>query len=104
MLPHVIRFNAADAATASAYEETLLATGMRSHANATSRASELLAQAVEQLVRQSGLATSLSACGVPPDAPKKLAAEAAGQWTARFNPRPVSAVDFERIYSVAMGE
>ena len=28
-----------------------------------------------------------------------LAAEAAQQWTAGFNPRPVSAADFEQLYT-----
>jgi alcohol dehydrogenase len=30
-----------------------------------------------------------------------LAREAAEQWTAKFNPRPVSAADFEQLYTTA---
>ena len=32
-----------------------------------------------------------------------LAAEAAKQWTAGFNPRPVSAADFLALYEAAFG-
>ena len=32
----------------------------------------------------------------------KLAEEAAGQWTAQFNPRPITASDFEAIYAAAL--
>ena len=31
-----------------------------------------------------------------------LADEAARQWTAQFNPRPVTASDFERLYTAAL--
>jgi alcohol dehydrogenase len=102
MLPHVIRFNAGDPAAASAYEEALLVTGIVVEAKTALPAAEVLARSVEQLLRQAGLASSLRELGVPAGAPTKLAAEAASQWTARFNPRPVAAPDFEQIYLAAM--
>jgi alcohol dehydrogenase len=36
------------------------------------------------------------------DAVPELAAEAAAQWTAQFNPRPVAAPDFEQLYRAAL--
>ena len=33
----------------------------------------------------------------------ELAAEAAAQWTAQFNPRPIGAADFEQLYRGALG-
>ena len=33
----------------------------------------------------------------------KLAAEAAQQWTARFNPRKIDAKDFEELYAEVLG-
>jgi len=40
----------------------------------------------------------LNALGVPSNEIPRLAEEAAGQWTARFNPRPVTAADFVELY------
>jgi alcohol dehydrogenase len=45
---------------------------------------------------------SLSALNITRDEVAKLAAEAAGQWTAQFNPRPITASDFETIYAAAL--
>jgi len=44
-----------------------------------------------------------SACGVRRDDLARLAEEAAGQWTAGFNPRPVAKEDFVRLYEAAFG-
>ena len=46
---------------------------------------------------------SLTALGVKPDDIPGLAAEAAAQWTAQFNPRPVTAGDFVTLYTSALG-
>ena len=45
----------------------------------------------------------LAKLGILPGALPKLAAEAAQQWTATFNPRPIVAEDFERLYADALG-
>jgi alcohol dehydrogenase len=44
---------------------------------------------------------SLAECGVTAGAVPVLAPEAAEQWTARFNPREVSAPDFVALYRAA---
>jgi len=59
---------------------------------------------VERLQRifgLTGLPTSLSASGVKREALPGLAEEAAKQWTAGFNPRPVAKEDFARLYAAA---
>ena len=41
---------------------------------------------------------TLTAAGVDPAKIPLLAEEASRQWTATFNPRPITAPDFERLY------
>jgi alcohol dehydrogenase len=89
MLPSVMRFNAANAAAAALYAE--LEPG---------RAAGLEAK-LDGLLNLAGLPRSLADCGVPPSAIPRLAAEAAKQWTARFNPRTVTEDDFTRLYEAA---
>ncbi len=86
MLPHVIRFNT------------------RSGDNPYSAIAddgEVLAKRIAAMLRAAGLPTSLSQCGVPEDQLSALAAEAARQWTARFNPREVTATELHAIYRSA---
>jgi alcohol dehydrogenase len=43
----------------------------------------------------------LAACRVEPDSVPRLAEEAARQWTAQFNPRPVDTDRFIALYEAA---
>jgi alcohol dehydrogenase len=95
MLPHVIRFNAAEPSAHEGYRELAAAAGLADTPTA-------LATRLEALLRTAGLPTSPAECGVTPDAIPQLAAEAATQWTAQFNPRAVAAPDFEALYHTAM--
>lgn len=98
MLPHVVRFNGQ--ACDSAYAE-LLAAAEIAAGSAGERPAERLAAWLIDLLAAAGLARSLGGLAVPtPDVPA-LAAAAAGQWTAGFNPRPVSGGDLARIYEAA---
>ncbi len=103
MLPHVVRFNARDAATARAYEEIAQGTGVLPAANGGQSIADQFAKRLEYFLTLSGLSPSLKSGGVTESAIPRLAAEAAAQWTAKFNPRMVSAADFEEIYSAALG-
>ncbi|HUD45969.1 MAG TPA: iron-containing alcohol dehydrogenase [Candidatus Baltobacteraceae bacterium] len=85
MLPAVIRFNAADAETSRVYDE--LAPG--------------LAERVDELLNLAGIPRSLADCGVRPSAIPQLAAEAAKQWTAGFNPRQAGEEDFAKLFEAA---
>jgi alcohol dehydrogenase len=89
MLPSVIRFNAADPETARLYDEL-----------GESKAAGLAAR-VEWLLNLAGMPRSLADCSVTPSSIPLLAAEAARQWTAGFNPRPVGEKDFVQLFEAA---
>jgi alcohol dehydrogenase class IV len=60
-----------------------------------------LAAWLAALLAAARLKLSLAAAGIAtPDVPA-LAAAAATQWTAGFNPRPVAAADFADLYEAA---
>jgi alcohol dehydrogenase len=93
MLPHVIRFN--NAACAMEYAEA---------ANGdfeASSAGEALADHVAYLLQRASLPSSLQECGVDRSAIGRLAKDAAKQWTANFNPRPVGEQEFIQLYEAA---
>ncbi len=46
---------------------------------------------------------TLGELGIPAEALESLAAGAAEQWTAGFNPRPVAVADLLAIYRAALG-
>jgi len=94
LLPHVIRFNAQ--VVGDLYADLAHESGL--HNGDQNAAGEALAQGVVELLRRSGLPTSLSACGVNQGILPLLADEAAEQWTAKFNPRPVSERELLSLY------
>jgi alcohol dehydrogenase len=85
MLPSVMRFNAVE--VGGLYEEF--------------GGVESLATTVQGMLTQAGLPTRLSEHGAPREDLPQLAAEAAAQWTAQFNPRAVDAAALEEIYRCA---
>lgn len=90
MLPSVIRFNAADAAAHAAYQALGLPV-------------EVLVERVELLLRLAGAPKSLRGFGVTDADVAGLAALAKKQWTAGFNPRPISEADFAALYTAVLG-
>ena len=64
---------------------------------------EALAQELEEVLRLTGLAAPLGKFGATREAIPTLALEASQQWTAQFNPRPITPGDFEKIYGGLMG-
>ena len=89
MLPWVVRFNAENSETARLYEAL--------HGGGTGR----LFSRLDWLLNLAGMPRSLGECPVNPAAIPGLAAEAAKQWTAAFNPRPLAEADFARLYQAA---
>jgi len=83
MLPHVVRFNASVAG--DLYAEL----------------SGDLEPRLRVLRRVAGLPERLADCGVPRGELGHLAVEAAEQWTAGFNPRPVTQADLLGLYEAA---
>jgi alcohol dehydrogenase len=94
MLPHVIRFNAQS--MESQYGQLASATNAISGDD-----SEALATFITEITQHSGLATRLKPQGVNADQLPMLAADAAQQWTAQFNPRTVEAGDLLTLYQQA---
>jgi len=95
MLPHVVRFNAPE--VGSLYADLIASTG---HANGEP-AGEALARRITELTRAAGLPTRLRDVEVSQSILHLLAEEANQQWTARFNPRPVTELDILGIYEAA---
>lgn len=87
MLPHVIRFNATLAESAVEYRE--LHDGD-------------LAKRISFLLAEAGMPLKLRDFGVTEQSIPTLAAEAAQQWTAKFNPREITEADFARLYEAAL--
>ncbi len=95
LLPHVIRFNAA--AVEHLYAQ-LIFTQSRSNGEP---ASAILARRVAELVSLCGLPTRLRDCGVSASILHLLAEESSQQWTAQFNPRPVTEAELLSVYEMA---
>lgn len=95
LLPHVVRFNApaAEGLYADLVTQSSPLNGVP--------ASEVLARRLEELVATSGQPTRLRDCGVSETILSLLAVEANEQWTARFNPRPVTEEDLYAVYKAA---
>lgn len=102
MLPHVVRFNAHDATTAEAYRELAVFAGLARPDEGTAVAVEKLVARLEEILARASMAASLADCGVTEESVPALAAEAASQWTANFNPRTIVASDFEMLYRNAL--
>jgi alcohol dehydrogenase len=102
MLPHVVRFNAQDAVTAARYAEIAYAAHLANPSEPIQFAVGRLADCLQQLLREARLPVSLQQCGVQEPDLARLAAEATTQWTAQFNPRPVTAADFQALFGAAL--
>ncbi len=103
MLPHVVNYNAQDPATHQQYLELARAAGLDGvseliHALRENLTLAQLPANPGDIPGQSGkpLGETLASDAIP-----ALAASAATQWTGTFNPRPVTAGDFEALYRLA---
>jgi len=101
MLPHVVRFNAEDAGICAVYADLAVSGGIAAVGNAVSQTIYAMLARLENIMGFAHLPRSLAACGVEHAAIPMLAAEAAAQWTAGFNPRPVAQEDFVKLYEAA---
>ena len=101
MLPQVVRFNAEEAEARALYAQLSQEAGISNSANSGAESVELLARRLEALLGFARLPGKLSKCGVESERLEQLATEAAKQWTAGFNPRPIAAADFLQLYKAA---
>jgi len=104
MLPHIVRFNAEEAAARETYRELAGIAGLAPSDASSSAAVDALVRRLHELLAAAGMPPSLAQCGVTAAAIPELAAEADTQWTARFNPRDISAADFQRLYQAALAD
>ena len=88
MLPHVVRFNAS--LNGNPYSDLADDPGQ-------------LARRIEQMLDAGSLPRRLSQIGADSASLNELAAIAAKQWTAEFNPRPVVEPEFRTLFEMANG-
>ena len=100
LLPHVIRYNGD--VVPELYGEFAEEAGVCSADDPQAVAK--LAHFVETLLSEAKCPNNLAATGVDESLIPALAEEAAGQWTANFNPRPVDRPQFEELYRAAFQE
>jgi len=92
VLPHVMTFNAEH--VGGRYDELC-------PAEPGDEPGEALRRRIMELRAITSLPIRLSDCSVPRDSLDRLAGEACEQWTARFNPRPVTPADLLEFYEAA---
>lgn len=100
MLPHVIRHNARHCD--HWYRELIESSGVVGPVATHESAGNALAAFVAQNGQRAGLASRLGVCGVARDDIPRLAADAAKQWTGKYNPVPLTQAEFQAIYETAL--
>ncbi len=98
LLPSVVRWNGPVVGDRYAELLRLSRTGATS---SNTNAAEGLARRLEELATAGGLQRTLGGAGVPHAELPTLAAEAAEQWTGRFNPRPFDSKGALEVYQWA---
>ena len=105
MLSAVVRFNGEDGSTRQAYAELASAPEIASvTGHGHDHAWLALIKRLEALLALAEIPSSLEEFGIKSDAIPELAQEAARQWTAKFNPRPMTHADFQKLYEIAFHE
>jgi alcohol dehydrogenase len=99
MLPHVLLYNARSVA-GDLYHELTEEAGLRD--GQVGGAAETLASRIVELMRIADLPTRLDACGITSGILPLLAEEANQQWTARFNPQPVTETELLSLFEAAL--
>jgi len=96
LLPHVVRWNGAG--VPHLYTDLAISLNYRPM---NGSAGDWLAEWLSDTARAAGLPSRLQTEGVERADLPSLAAEAAGQWTGTFNPRPLTAADALEVYTCA---
>jgi alcohol dehydrogenase len=102
MLPGIVRFNARDREARVLYAELAVSARLAGGSASPEDAVEALVRRLETLLGAAEMPPSLAAAGVTADSVPVLAREAAAQWTARYNPREITAADFSVLYQAAI--
>ena len=102
MLPHVVEFNAADPFARAIYADLAAAGNLTQPSSDAETAVETLIHYLKRIANSAELLVNGKKTKVKPSQISLLAQEAAGQWTAGFNPRIVGPADFEQLYGSAL--
>lgn len=97
-LPAVMDFNASDRTVRSIYSGLSRAAGIAQDGDDEMQATQRLISWVRFLLHKAGLLCSLGKLGFETEQIDELAADAADQWTASFNPKPIKISDFKNLY------
>ena len=100
MLPHVIRFNGEEPEVQQIYADLAKLAGISTAPETQARWLALI-EWLFSILKQAAIPWSLAECEIDPAKIPDLAAEASAQWTANFNPRPVTKADFVGLYEKA---
>lgn len=100
-LPVVVRYNGLEPGIAAIYAELARSARLCDAGRSDDEAVEALVSRLDALLEAAGFARSLGALDVPESALDALAAEAARQWTAQFNPRKVDRAEFRELLAEA---
>jgi len=95
MLPAVVGFNARDPEAKGRYHELA--------AEVDLGPIDELIEELDTILEVAGMREGLAKFKIERADYPQLAQEAAKQWTATFNPRPIAAEDFERLYEEVFG-
>jgi alcohol dehydrogenase len=95
LLPAVVAFNAREAEAKSRYHELAAEVNLSSI--------EELIEELNTILDVAGMRAGLADYQIDAADFPQLAKEAAQQWTATFNPRPITAADFEQLYEEVFG-
>lgn len=101
VLPAAIRFNGREFGDWYLRLARVLPPEYRREPLSSAEAPEVIADFVGNVVKLAGLAATVSQCGAAREHLVELAGAASKQWTAKFNPRAVSADEMLEIYENA---
>ncbi|MCS6777113.1 MAG: iron-containing alcohol dehydrogenase [Chloroherpetonaceae bacterium] len=102
MLPHVVRFNAQQPEIRALYHDLLCVAGKAERSADPAQSVSTLVAELNAMLSLAGMRVSLREYGVDDASIAMLAQEAARQWTAQFNPRPIFPEDFIALYRAAL--
>jgi alcohol dehydrogenase len=104
MLPQVVRYNSEDPQAQALYADLASAASLARRSDEPAKSVTVLLKRLYTLLSAAQIPHTLEAYKVPRASISEMAPEAAKQWTANFNPRPVRAEDFNAIYAAAFEE
>ena len=100
MLPHVVRFNGEQSDAQTGYADLAALAGISLASENKIRWLALI-DWLNSILDIAQMPRSLAGCGVERVKISQLAEEAAQQWTAKFNPRPITKADFSNLFEAA---